>query len=69
MMPFKVLIIGAVWPEPASSAAGTRLLQLIKVFQEQKWEISFTSAAQSTAHSYHLETNNIHCFSCKLNDS
>ena len=68
-MPFKVLIIGAVWPEPASSAAGTRLLQLIHVFQKQNWHISFTSAAQGSEHSYQLESLNIHCFACKLNDS
>jgi hypothetical protein len=29
------LIIGFVWPEPNSSAAGGRMMQLISLFQEQ----------------------------------
>ena len=31
-----VLIIGFVWPEPKSSAAGSRMLQLIQIFLNQK---------------------------------
>jgi hypothetical protein len=30
-----VLIIGFVWPEPNSSAAGGRMMQLISLFQKQ----------------------------------
>ena len=40
-----ILIIGTVWPEPNSSAAGSRMMQLIELFQAQKWEITFASAA------------------------
>ncbi|MFD0777642.1 hypothetical protein ACFQZF_03030 [Flavobacterium myungsuense] len=41
----EVLIIGFVWPEPNSSGAGTRMMQLIELFQEQNWNITFASAA------------------------
>lgn len=41
----RVLIIGYVWPEPRSSAAGSRMLQLIKLFLQQNWQVTFGSAA------------------------
>lgn len=41
----RVLIIGYVWPEPRSSAAGSRMLQLIQWFVEQSWQVTFGSAA------------------------
>ncbi|OUL61035.1 glycosyltransferase family 4 protein [Flavobacterium sp. AJR] len=41
----KLLIIGFVWPEPNSSAAGERMMQLISIFQEQGFEITFASPA------------------------
>jgi hypothetical protein len=34
----KLLVIGFVWPEPKSSAAGSRMLQLIAQFQNQGYE-------------------------------
>lgn len=41
----RVLIIGFVWPEPNSSAAGGRMLQLIAVFKEMGLEVTFASPA------------------------
>lgn len=41
----RVLIIGYVWPEPRSSAAGSRMLQLIQLFLGQGWQVTFGSAA------------------------
>jgi len=46
----KLLIIGYVWPEPNSSAAGSRMMQLIHFFQAQRYQISFASPAQQTEH-------------------
>jgi glycosyltransferase involved in cell wall biosynthesis len=40
-----LLIIGFVWPEPNSSAAGGRMLQLIAQFQQQGFSITFASPA------------------------
>lgn len=44
----KLLIIGFVWPEPNSSAAGDRMLQLIKQFQQQGYAITFSSPAMDS---------------------
>lgn len=41
----KVLFIGTVWPEPTSSAAGKRILQLVKFFQEKDFEVIFSTSA------------------------
>jgi len=44
----KLLIIGFVWPEPNSSAAGGRMMQLISIFASNGFEITFASAAQDS---------------------
>ena len=44
----KLLIIGSVWPEPNSSAAGGRMMQLISFFQNQGYAITFASPAQDS---------------------
>jgi glycosyltransferase involved in cell wall biosynthesis len=41
-----LLIIGAVWVEPNSSAAGKRMLQLITAFLERQYTITFASPSQ-----------------------
>ncbi len=41
-----ILIIGSIWPEPSSSAAGSRIMQLITLFLSQGWKITFASTAQ-----------------------
>ena len=45
-----ILIIGYVWPEPNSSAAGSRMLQLINAFLQQSWRVTFASAANLSEH-------------------
>jgi glycosyltransferase involved in cell wall biosynthesis len=42
-----LLVLGFVWPEPKSSAAGNRMLQLIELFQAEHYEITFASTAQN----------------------
>lgn len=46
-----LLIIGFVWPESRSSAAGTRMLQLIQLFNKEGFTIHFASAANKTNYS------------------
>jgi len=41
----RLLIIGFVWPEPKSSAAGSRMMQLILLFKDKGAEITFASTA------------------------
>lgn len=50
----KVLIVGYVWPEPESSAAGTRMLELVRLFLQMRCEIVFASAALLSAHRFDL---------------
>lgn len=45
-----LVVIGYVWPEPASSAAGRRMLSLIKLFQTQGYQVIFASAAEKSPH-------------------
>ena len=65
----KLLIIGFVWPEPKSSAAGSRMMQLIKSFQEDNYEITFASSCTKTDNAFNLEDINITQVFIKLNDS
>lgn len=50
----KILVIGSVWPEPASSAAGARMLELLELFRAQSWEVIFASAAGLSSHRVNL---------------
>ncbi|WP_300565203.1 glycosyltransferase family 4 protein [Flavobacterium sp.] len=64
-----LLIIGLVWPEPKSSAAGTRMLQLIDLFQRQGFEIVFASAAQESEFSFDLKSIGVSTQKIALNSS
>ncbi|HTF97813.1 MAG TPA: glycosyltransferase [Cellvibrio sp.] len=50
----KVLIVGYVWPEPKSSAAGSRMLELVRLFLQMRCEIVFASAALLSEHRFDL---------------
>jgi len=63
----KLLIIGYVWPEPNSSAAGSRMMQLIHFFQAQSYHITFASPAQQTEHMVDLRALNIVVENISLN--
>ena len=65
----KLLIIGYVWPEPNSSAAGSRMIQLIKFFQQQEYQVTFASPAQRTEHMVSLSDYFVDCIDIKLNCS
>lgn len=64
-----LVIIGAVWPEPNSTAAGNRMLQLIALFQKQDYEISFLSSAMPSDFSFDLSTISVKTQTIQLNDS
>jgi len=63
-----ILIIGLVWPEPNSSAAGTRMVQLINVFLENRYTVVFASAATKSAFSADLVSMGVQEVAIKLND-
>ncbi|MDZ7682062.1 MAG: glycosyltransferase [Fodinibius sp.] len=64
-----VLIIGFVWPEPRSSAAGRRMMELISLFQQQDWEVTFASAAAKTPHMENLEERGVATETIAINSS
>jgi glycosyltransferase involved in cell wall biosynthesis len=64
----KLLIIGFVWPEPTSSAAGTRMMQLVNLFLSEGYYITFVSAASKSDFSYDFSGTNVTEQEIKLND-
>jgi glycosyltransferase involved in cell wall biosynthesis len=64
----QVLIIGSIWVEPNSSAAGKRMLQLITLFLERGHIITFVSAAQKSAKAFDLTSLGIQEFPIELNN-
>ena len=63
-----LLIIGAVWVEPNSSAAGKRMLQLIAQFLERDYKITFASPAQKNEKAIDLFSLGINEVSIALNN-
>lgn len=55
----RVLFIGLVWPEPTSSAAGFRMMQLIETFLDRSYQITFASAAAKSPYSAPLKSRGI----------
>ncbi|OEC35838.1 Glycosyltransferase involved in cell wall bisynthesis [Pseudomonas cuatrocienegasensis] len=63
----QVLIIGYVWPEPCSSAAGSRMVELIELFRRQGWPVTFASAAALSEHRLDLASLDVPEVSIRLN--
>lgn len=64
----KLLIIGLVWPEPTSSAAGTRMIQLVDLFLRHHFEVTFACAASKSEFSYDFSKTEVREQPIKLND-
>jgi len=64
-----VLIIGYVWVEPNSSAAGSRMLQLIDVFLKAGYNVTFASPALKSEKAIDLSLLGIHEENITLNDA
>ncbi|MEZ0181250.1 glycosyltransferase [Flavobacterium oncorhynchi] len=63
----KLLIIGFVWPEPNSSAAGGRMMQLISVFIANGYQITFASPALDSEYMVDLSEFGVEKKSIELN--
>lgn len=63
-----LVIIGTVFPEPNSTAAGTRMLQLIELFLEMNFKINFLSAANISEFSHQFQNLEVEFFNIQLND-
>lgn len=62
-----LVIIGNVWPEPKSTAAGSRMLQIIALFQQQDYAVTFLSAASKGDFSADLDSLSITTKNIELN--
>ena len=65
----KILIISSVWVEPNSSAAGNRMLQLIRFFQSEKYIVEYASIASESEFSFDLSRLGITQHCVHINDS
>ncbi|CAL2088188.1 glycosyltransferase [Tenacibaculum sp. 190524A02b] len=65
----QILIIGYVWVEPNSSAAGSRMLQLIELFKKNEYAVTFASPAQKSEKAIDLSELGVNEVSIVLNDS
>ena len=63
-----VLIIGFVWPEPKSSAAGSRMMQLIHAFQSNGYQITFASPCAKADNAFDLSTIEVNQIDIELNN-
>ncbi|RSK39352.1 glycosyltransferase [Mangrovimonas spongiae] len=68
-MKHKLLIIGFVWPEPKSSAAGSRMMQLIAFFLSHNYDVTFATTTKKTQNAFNLEQIGIHEVEVALNNS
>lgn len=64
-----LLIIGFVWPEPRSSAAGSRMMQLIDLFLSQNFSITFASPCEKQDRAVDLSSIGVAQQSIKVNSS
>ncbi|SEA22847.1 glycosyltransferase [Alkalimonas amylolytica] len=64
-----LIVIGYVWPEPNSSAAGSRMLSLIRLYRQHGWQVIFASAAEKSLHRFDLSELGVAEQLITLNDS
>ena len=65
----KVLVLGYVWPEPNSSAAGRHMLSVLSSFIAANWQVTFASPALQGEHKVDLNSLGIEEKAITLNCS
>lgn len=65
----RLLIVSQVWPEPNSSAAGSRMLQLMDLFLGKNYETIYASTASESNFAVDLKALGIKKQAVKSNDS
>lgn len=65
----RLLIIGHTFPEPTTTAAGGRMMQLINLFMEGSYSVHFATTATHSEFSENLETYNVQVAQIHLNHS
>lgn len=64
-----LLVIGHTFPEPTTTAAGTRMMQLLRLFQEASFEITYSSTAAVSENTADLRKLGITIKNIQLNDA
>lgn len=64
----KILVIGYVWPEPNSSAAGSQMLSILRAYKQQGWHVTFATPAQKSPFMADLSVLGIDMKLIKIND-
>ena len=68
-MKHHVFIIGSVWVEPNSSAAGSRMLQLMTSFLSKGWRVTFGTVSQKNPNSIDLSLLGVEEVRIELNST
>jgi len=63
----KLLVIGYVWPEPKSSAAGTHIMSIMRLFKANNYKVEFCTPCAISEHSINLNDEGISSSSIELN--
>lgn len=63
----QLLIIGHTFPEPSTTAAGSRMMQLMELFKEENYQITFASTAAVSERTADLQAQDISVENIKLN--
>jgi len=63
----KVLVIGYVWPEPKSSAAGTHMMSIMRLFKSNNYKVEFCTPCAVSEHMCNLNDEGITSSSIELN--
>lgn len=64
-----LVVIGLHWPEPESTAAGLRMLQLLELFQSYGYAITYLSSGAATPHSFALSAIGVSAQRIAVNDA
>ena len=67
-MGMRILVLGAVWPEPNSSAAGSRMLELLRPFRERGDAITYGATGAQTEAGADLSALGIERVPVRVND-
>lgn len=65
----RLLVLGAVWPEPGSSAAGKHILQVLRPIIAAGWEVTYASTAMDSSHAFDLSSVGISTEDVRVNDA
>ena len=67
--PPKLLVLGSIWPEPTSSAAGLRDYNLVRSFQSRGWAVHYAAESKLNEHSSTLNRFGVQTTVRPANDS